>query len=136
MGERIFNEVSPSPIFVQRTENFPTEIRYVWEINFRGFYVPGKGASHATVELLVQFAERIYRDLYLDIFGYVGNGRAELSDFNAGVRLDSQNAFTPYPFSRPVETMPYHHFAHPIRAIDLSEADNATSTLNLPSNQG
>jgi hypothetical protein len=107
MGERIFNEVSPSPIFVQRAENSPTETRYVWEIDFRGFYVPGKGASRATVELPVQFAERIYRDLYLDIFGYVGNGRAELSDFNAGVRLDSQNAFTPYPFPRPVETISF-----------------------------
>jgi len=32
-----------------------------------------------------------WRLLYLDIFGYVGNGKPDLSDFSAGVRLDSEN---------------------------------------------
>jgi hypothetical protein len=107
MGERIFNDVSPSPIFVQRTENSPTETRFVWELDYRGFYTPGQVITRANVEFRVEFAERIYRDLYLDIFGYVGNGRAELSDFNAGVRLDSQNAFTPDPLSGPVEAISF-----------------------------
>jgi len=37
------------------------------------------------------------RSLYLDLLGYVGNGRPDLSDFYAGVTIANENALTPYP---------------------------------------
>jgi hypothetical protein len=44
--------------------------------------------------------EIVYRFLYLDLYGYVGNGRPDLSDFNAGVNIAQANAtlYSPYPY--------------------------------------
>lgn len=44
--------------------------------------------------------EIAYRFLYLDLYGYVGNGTPDLSDFNAGVKIAQQNAtlYSPYPY--------------------------------------
>jgi uncharacterized Tic20 family protein len=39
--------------------------------------------------------------LYLDIFGYVGNGKSDLSDFGAGVWLDRENTLIPFPDTIP-----------------------------------
>jgi hypothetical protein len=39
-----------------------------------------------------------YRTLFLQLSGYVGNGRPDVSDFDAGVYLGEENALTPYPF--------------------------------------
>ena len=103
MGESVFS--GGRIISVQKTQDSPTEGRLFAEFDFAGFSVipPGGSTSRASFQVIVQFAERIHRDLYLDLFGYVGNGRADLSDFNAGVRLGSVSVFTPYPDSRPVE---------------------------------
>jgi hypothetical protein len=99
IGETIFSD--GSPISVQRIEGSSTERRTSIEYDLRGFSIiyPEVRARSATFSAVVQFAERTYRDLYVDLFGYVGNGRAELSDFNAGVRLGSQSVFPPYPDS-------------------------------------
>jgi hypothetical protein len=91
---------------VQKTQDSPTERRIFFEVDFTNFsdiILPGGGTSFASIQLIFGFAERIDRDLYLDIFGYVGNGRPDLSDFNAGVKLGSVSVFTPYPDSRPFE---------------------------------
>lgn len=44
--------------------------------------------------------EIAYRFLYLDLYGYVGNGRPDLSDFNAGVKIAQEIAtlYSPYPY--------------------------------------
>jgi hypothetical protein len=43
------------------------------------------------------------RYIYLELFGYVGNGIPDLSDFYAGVRIGSENAVTWYPIPyRPI----------------------------------
>jgi len=44
--------------------------------------------------------EIAYRFLYLDLYGYVGNGRPDLSDFNAGVNIAQEIAtlYSPYPY--------------------------------------
>jgi hypothetical protein len=38
--------------------------------------------------------EYAYRFLYLDIFGYAGNGRPDLSDFDAGVRIAQEDTIS------------------------------------------
>jgi len=48
-----------------------------------------------------------YRSLYLDLFGYVGNGRSDLSDFNTGVKLGAENTLTPYPFPRRLSSIDF-----------------------------
>jgi len=105
MGESVFS--NGRIISVQKTQDSPTEERLFAEFDFAGFSVipPGGSASRANFQIIIESAERIDldRDLYLDLFGYVGNGRPDLSDFNAGVRLGSGSVFTPYPDSRPVE---------------------------------
>ena len=55
----------------------------------------------------VQLLSYPYRSLYLDIFGYVGNGRPDLSDFNAGVKLGSENTLTPYPLPRRLSSIDF-----------------------------
>jgi len=41
-----------------------------------------------------------YRFLFLDLYGYVGNGKPDLSDFNAGVMIAQEIAtlYSPYPY--------------------------------------
>ncbi len=43
------------------------------------------------------------RSLNLNLYGYIGNGRPDLSDFYAGVYIASENALSPYPLPRPLD---------------------------------
>jgi hypothetical protein len=58
--------------------------------------------------------EIVYRFLDLDLYGYVGNGRADLLDFNAGVKIAQGSAVRYYPY--------YPHFL-PFGEIDFDVTD-------------
>jgi hypothetical protein len=96
IGERVLN----SQVSVERTQDSPIERRYFSELDLTGFSIPpGTGAS-ATFETSIQYTGPRSPDFYLDLFGYVGNGSADLSDFNAGVRLGTERPLFRYPSSR------------------------------------
>lgn len=96
-GERILN----SQVSVERTQDSPIERRYFSELDLTGFSIPPGTRAYATFQTSIQFTGPSRSpDFYLDLFGYVGNGSADLSDFNAGVRLGTERPLFPGPNSR------------------------------------
>jgi hypothetical protein len=96
IGESIFN----SFVSVQRTQNSLIERRYFSELDLTGFSIPPGTRASATFQTSIQYAGPISPDFYLDLFGYVGNGTADLSDFNAGIRLGTERPLFAGPNSR------------------------------------
>jgi len=92
IGERVLN----SQVSVERTQDSPIERRYFSELNLTGFSIPPCTRTSANFQLFIQTPS----DGYLDLFGYVGNGSADLSDFNAGVRLGTERIVSRFPASR------------------------------------
>jgi hypothetical protein len=86
-------EAGSDPFSVQRT--------YYGEQR-RAFYEFDIGNLSLTTNTVIRSAilytpirnfQASYRRFYLSLFGYVGNGRPDLSDFNAGVGLDGDDAY-------------------------------------------
>jgi hypothetical protein len=96
IGERVLN----SQVSVQKTQNSPIESRYFSELDLMGFSIPPGTRASATFRTSIQYTGPISPDFYLDLFGYVGNGTADLSDFNAGVRLGTERPLFAGPNSR------------------------------------
>jgi hypothetical protein len=78
--------------------NGPTERRAFYEFNIGNLpLAPNTMISRASFDTAlegVKYATPRY--LYLQIFGYVGNGEPNLSDFNAGIKLGFANALNPF----------------------------------------
>jgi hypothetical protein len=53
--------------------------------------------TRATLNTPIREFRASYRRFYLSLFGYVGNGSSDLSDFNAGVNLAVEDAYDPVP---------------------------------------
>jgi hypothetical protein len=96
IGERVLN----SSVSVDRRQNFPIERRYFSELDMTGFSIPPDTRVYATFKTSIQYMGPISSNFYLDLFGYVGNGTADLSDFNAGVRLGTEKPLFAGPNSR------------------------------------
>jgi hypothetical protein len=77
------------------------ERRAFYEFNLGNLsFAPNIVISSAIFQASIPSAEALSFPglfLYLDIFGYVGNGKPDLSDFGAGVWLDRQNTLIPAP---------------------------------------
>jgi hypothetical protein len=83
-----------------RTSNH--ERRGLYEFNIGNLSLANNTVIRSAIfQTSIQEFQATYRFLILDIFGYVGNGKPDVSDFQAGVRLTSDSAITPYPFSIP-----------------------------------
>jgi hypothetical protein len=78
-----------------------TERRAFYEFNLGNLSLaPNTVISSAIFQASIPSAEALSFPelfLYLDIFGYVGNGKSDLSDFGAGVWLDRENTLIPFP---------------------------------------
>jgi hypothetical protein len=96
IGERVLN----SSVSVDRRQDFPIERRYFSELDLTGFSIPPDTRVYATFKTSIQYMGPISSNFYLDLFGYVGNGTADLSDFNAGVRLGTEKPLFAGPNSR------------------------------------
>jgi len=84
---------SPATFSVQRTRSGEER---------RAFYEFDIGNLSLTTNTVIRSAilntpirefQASYRRFYLSLFGYVGNGRPDLSDFNAGVGLGIEDAY-------------------------------------------
>jgi hypothetical protein len=82
-----------------------TERRAFYEFNLGNLSLaPNTVISSAIFQASIPSAEALSFPglfLYLDIFGYVGNGKSDLSDFGAGVWLDRENTLIPFPDTIP-----------------------------------
>ena len=104
--------------FIQTEEGYPSIVRFpsvgkILNRERRAFYefnignlslAPNTVISSAIFQASIPSAESLSFPglfFYLDIFGYVGNGRSDLSDFGAGVRLDNENILIPFPDTIP-----------------------------------
>ncbi len=91
-----FSAVSGS---VERRGGFggPTndpEKRAFYEFDIGNLSLASNTISSAILNTPFITLEYAYRFLYLDLFGYVGNGRPDLSDFNAGVRIAQEDTIS------------------------------------------
>ena len=107
VGERVFDsEGSPSSglISVQKIGDFngttsPIERRAFYEFNLGNLSLaPNTIIRRASLDVAVGPTTRLYKYLLLGVFGYVGNGKPDLSDFGAGVSLDIKDVSTPLPW--------------------------------------
>jgi hypothetical protein len=81
-----------------RWESDTAESRAFYEFNMGTLsFASDTIISRAILNLPFSNLEIAYRTLFLDLFGYVGNGMPNLSDFNAGVRIGTQDAVINYP---------------------------------------
>jgi hypothetical protein len=104
--------------FIQTEGGYPSIVRFpsvgkILNRERRAFYefnignlslAPNTVISSAIFQASIPSAESLSFPglfLYLDIFGYVGNGRPDLSDFGTGVRLDNENILIPFPDTIP-----------------------------------
>jgi hypothetical protein len=104
--------------FIQTEEGYPSIVRFpsvgkILNRERRAFYefnignlslAPNTVISSAIFQASIPSAESLSFPglfLILEIFGYVGNGRSDLSDFGAGVRLDNENILIPFPNAIP-----------------------------------
>jgi hypothetical protein len=111
VGERIFDsEGYPSSNGITlltdgsfSSRNSPTERRAFYEFNIGNLSLaPNTIISRASLDVAVGAINFSYgRYFYLQIFGYVGNGEPDLSDFDAGIKLGFANALTPLTFPDP-----------------------------------
>jgi hypothetical protein len=112
VGERVFDSEgypSSGSISVQRIGYFnetssTTERRAFYEFNIGNLSLaPNTIISRASFGVELGNVSASYKYLRLKILGYVGNGRPDLSDFEAGVSLGIEDALTPYPFPHPLQ---------------------------------
>ena len=105
--------------FIQTEGGYPSIVRFpsvgkilnrerraFYEFNIGNLSLAPNTISSAIFQASIPSAESLSfpgRFLILDIFGYVGNGRPDLSDFGAGVRLDNENILIPFPDTIPKE---------------------------------
>jgi hypothetical protein len=77
------------------------ETRAFYEFNIGNLFLdPNTIIKRAVFNTPFVELQLTYRFLYLDLYGYVGNGKPDLSDFSAGVKIVAQeNAaqYNPYP---------------------------------------
>ncbi len=101
MGQTIFDSEGypdSGAISVQRIGDFgestsSTERRAFYEFNIGNLSLaPNIIISRAFFDIRLGPVYPVYRYLFLELFGYVGNGRADLSDFDAGVGIGLENA--------------------------------------------
>jgi len=101
-GERFTGGIS-----VYKTGSFfgpadAPESRAFYEFNIGNLSLaPNTIISHAILNTPFSDLQVTYRFLFLDLVGYVGNGRPDLSDFNAGVTIARQHATTYDPYNPP-----------------------------------
>jgi len=81
-------------------ENLTRETRAFYEFNVGNLSAANTVISHAIFEAKILNLSRIYRYLFVEIYGYVGNGTPDVSDFQAGVFLGWDNIYFP-PMSEP-----------------------------------
>jgi hypothetical protein len=80
---------------VQRTRG-GEERRAFYEFDIGNLSLPTNTViRRATLNTPIRNFQASYRRFYLSLFGYVGNGRPDLSDFNTGVGLGSEDAYDP-----------------------------------------
>ena len=95
---------------VGKTRN--RERRAFYEFNIGNLSLaPNTVISSAIFQASIPSAESLsfpWLFLYLDIFGYVGNGRFDLSDFGAGVWLDRENTLIPFPETIPKDIVNFN----------------------------
>ena len=113
LGDELLNNRYDNE-FIQTEEGCPSIVRFpsvgkIRNRERRAFYefnignlslAPNTVISSAIFQASIPSAESLSFPglfLYLDIFGYVGNGSPDLSDFGAGVRLDNENILIPFP---------------------------------------
>jgi hypothetical protein len=117
LGDELLNNRYDNE-FIQTEEGYPSIVRFpsvgkIRNRERRAFYefnignlslAPNTVISSAIFQASIPSAESLSFPglfLYLDIFGYVGNGSPDLSDFGAGVRLDNENILIPFPNAIP-----------------------------------
>jgi hypothetical protein len=113
LGDRLLNNRYDNE-FIPNERDYPSIVRFpsvgkIRNRERRAFYefnignlslAPNTVISSAIFQASIPSAEPLSFPelfLYLDIFGYVGNGRPDLSDFGAGVWLDRENTLIPFP---------------------------------------
>jgi hypothetical protein len=124
------------------------ERRAFYEFNIGNLsLVPNTVISSAIFQVSIPSAESLsfpWLFLYLDIFGYVGNGKPDLSDFGAGVWLGRENTLIPFPYTIPKDIVnfdvtgfvnervsnrdPFAGFG--IRVQDLGNKDSRSGIFN------
>ena len=88
-------ETGSDPFSVQRTRG-GEERRAFYEFDIGNLSLPTNTViRRATLNTPIRNFQASYRRFYLSLFGYVGNGRPDLSDFNTGVGLGSEDAYDP-----------------------------------------
>ena len=82
------------------SENLARETRAFYEFSIGNLSSAANTViSHAIFESRILNLQRIYRYLFVDLYGYVGNGGPDISDFQAGVLLGGDNIFQYPPYS-------------------------------------
>jgi hypothetical protein len=75
------------------------ETRQFYEFNIASLFLATNTViSRAVLDTPVDKVRTNYSYVNLDLYGYVGNGKPDINDFNAGEFLGSQNALNRYPF--------------------------------------
>jgi hypothetical protein len=99
-GEKVLDSSdSLNFLFVEKLGNYrgpfsSLETRGFYEYNLGNLSLPPNTIiKRAFLDLGVErlSVKQYYEYLYVDIFGYVGNGKPDVSDFEAGVALDRKN---------------------------------------------
>jgi hypothetical protein len=160
LGDRLLNSRYDNE-FIPNEEDYPSIVRFpsvgkILNRERRAFYefnignlslAPNTVISSAIFQASVPGAEPLsfpWLFLYLDIFGYVGNGRPDLSDFGAGVWLGRENTLIPFPDTIPKDIVnfdvtgfvnervsnraPFAGFG--IRVQDLGNKDSRSGIFN------
>jgi hypothetical protein len=90
VGERVLDSDDPSSEVnsLQRSASSTLERRAFYEFNISNLSLaPNTIISRAFFNVQAMTFRPSFRYLFLDTLGYVGNGRPDLSDFEAGVKL-------------------------------------------------
>jgi len=109
VGEKVINSGEPTfgdptgSFFIGKIWNFngstgPIERRAFYEYNLDNLSLaPNTIIKSAYLNLAVEHytLTKIYKYLFVEILGYVGNGKPDLSDFGAGVVLDKADISKP-----------------------------------------
>jgi hypothetical protein len=85
------------PLFSVKRTPGGEERRAFYEYDISNLPPASNQLIRATLSTPIRSFQAGYRRFYLSFFGYVGNGSSDLSDFNAGIRLGSEDAYDPIP---------------------------------------
>ena len=102
LGDAYYNNGVLLPVNRVRnsSENLARETRAFYEFSIGNLSSAANTViSHAIFESRILNLQRIYRYLFVDLYGYVGNGGPDISDFQAGVLLGGDNIFQYPPYS-------------------------------------